>query len=569
MQLVPSWHNRDGMQLVLRTNRHLVVYDHNLRQVRLRNRSSISQESDLALTHETPHYSESTSYACPLCLRPWSDSTKSPSNTFEEKNWNQYYDEDGSVHVSPQYFRLLSQSANLESPDDTRASSQNSSQGYYEKYFIELGCLGRGAQGSVYMCQHILHGHTLGKYAVKKIPIGDHNENLLSSLHEVHLMESLVHPNIINYKHAWVEMSQTSPFTPRVPTLHVLMMAANGGSLADWISARAGGTGNQGGEALRSTKRIERLKSEFKQRRANATRREHLASSCTGIHFLREDEIVQLLRDITQGLEFLHQHNILHLDMKPGNVLLHWEDDALLPTAMISDFGSSLTVQQEWMHKRTGNTGTMEYMAPEAIVAQHGQLSDLSSKADIWSLGILLYLLIFFELPYSQVDDIDLLRSEIAAYSDLESTIQSKGLSHRYSRVHPMLTNLLRNMLHLHPLQRPSCRQILQVLDEYQSQSRSKVTYDSFSQPPRLSTSASLITRQYTHAPTPAVSNPPRFASMFDDRFVLAWSILMVYVQIIIMDQVLWLRFEKVAWIRHVVWVAWLWQVAYAYVNDR
>jgi len=568
MELVPAWHNQDGMQLVLRTNRHLVLYDHNLRQVTLRNRHSVTHDPDLSLMHEQSNYMKSSSYACPLCLRPWTDSPQPSHTSYEKQAWNQTEEDDGFIHVSPQYFRLLSQSANVRAAEDIHASNNSSNQGYYEKYFIELGCLGRGAHGSVYMCQHVLHGHALGKYAVKKIPIGDHNENLLSSLHEVHLMETLIHPNIINYKHAWVEMSQISPFTPRVPTLHVLMMAANGGSLADWISARAGGRGNKE-ESLRYIERVERLKAEFKQRRAKAARREHLMATTTGIHFLREDEIVQLLRNITQGLEFLHERNILHLDIKPGNVLLHWEDDALLPTAMISDFGSSLTVQQEWMHNRTGNTGTMEYMAPEAVVAQHGQLLDLTSKADIWSLGIILHLLIFFELPYSQVDDIGILRQEIADYSTLENAIQSKGLYKRFSRMHPMLTSLLRQMLHLDPNQRPNCRDILDVLDDYQRQYHTDKKNESRVQAFHFKTSTSLIPRQHIRVPSPPSTYSSYQHFLFDDRIVIAWNILMGYAQMILLDNASWSRSGNLPWIRHISWLTVLAQITFAYVDDN
>lgn len=568
MELVPAWHNQEGMQLVLRTNRHLVVYDHNLRQISLRNRHSIAQEQDLALSHEQPNYRESTSYACPLCLRPWTGQDQTIHSTYKRQEKFKNDDDDSYIDVSPQYFRLLSQSAHVGPAGDIHASNNTSSQGYYEKFFIELSCLGRGAHGSVYLCQHVLHGHTLGRYAVKKIPIGDHNENLLSSLHEVHLMETLIHPNIINYKHAWVEMAQISPFTPCVPTLHVLMMAANGGSLADWISARAGGTGNKEEGSLKYTERVERLKAEFKQRRAKASRREHFMTSTMGIHFLREDEIVQLLRDIAQGLEFLHEHNILHLDIKPGNVLLHWEDDALLPTAMISDFGSSLTVQQEWMHKRTGNTGTIEYMAPEAIVAKHGQLLDLTSKADIWSLGILLHLLIFFELPYSQVDDIDILRQEIADYSTLDNAIQSKGLYKRFCRIHPMLASLLRQMLHLDPSQRPNCRNILDTLDDYESQIHADMKKGPRGQPFDLNTSASLIPRQQIRVPSSPETHPIKLLSKFDDRCVIAWAILMGYAQMILLDNASWVRSGNLTWIRHILWLALLAQISYAYVFD-
>lgn len=59
------------------------------------------------------------------------------------------------------------------------------------------------------------------------------------------------------------------------------------------------------------------------------------------------------------------------------------------PSAMLSDFGSSQHLQDAWQRTRTGHTGTLEYMAPEAVVrdARTGALAELSSKADVWSLG--------------------------------------------------------------------------------------------------------------------------------------------------------------------------------------
>ncbi len=105
--------------------------------------------------------------------------------------------------------------------------------GYYSRFFVELKKLGRGASGHVYLCQHVLNGNPLGLYAVKKIACGDDAEQLLRTLKEVHLMETLQHPNVIHYQHAWIEDSRASAFAPEVPTLHVLMMAANGGSLAE------------------------------------------------------------------------------------------------------------------------------------------------------------------------------------------------------------------------------------------------------------------------------------------------------------------------------------------------
>ncbi|WFC97741.1 putative serine/threonine-protein kinase iks1 [Malassezia yamatoensis] len=386
-----------------------------------------------------------------------------------------YYEQgdDDTIETAPQYFRLLSESAT----GSPRSSSPNpsymhnmdsnlSNQGYYERFFVEIAKLGRGARGSVYLCQHVLHGHALGRYAIKKVPVGDQAETLLSSLNEVHLMESLNHPNVISYKHAWVEMTQISPFTPVVPTLHVLMMAANGGSLADWIAARAGETDEA---SMQSTPRVERLKDEFRQRRAAMQcKGSESTRARTGVHLLREEEIVQLLQDITHGLAFLHEKGILHLDIKPGNVLLHWDDDALLPSALLSDFGSSMPQHQNWARKRTGHTGTIEYMAPEAVLPDaNGHFQEITSKADIWSLGVLFHLLVFFELPYTQVDDFETLRKDIVNFRDFKENINKRGLHRRFATVDPILTDLLAEMLHVNPQKRPSCPAILAALEGY------------------------------------------------------------------------------------------------------
>lgn len=53
-------------------------------------------------------------------------------------------------------------------------------------------------------------------------------------------------------------------------------------------------------------------------------------SRTSAVHLLRIDEIVAIFKDITEGLGFLHRKNILHLDLKSENVLLHWEEEDLL-----------------------------------------------------------------------------------------------------------------------------------------------------------------------------------------------------------------------------------------------
>jgi serine/threonine protein kinase len=138
------------------------------------------------------------------------------------------------------------------------------------------------------------------------------------------------------------------------------MAYANGGSLDSFINQRRGGPpidseADEGAGEATSAKR-----------RKEKHRLRHLGA----VHLLRLDEILQLFEDIVNGLAFLHARNILHLDMKVSsvmalrltkltlphavqaeNVLLHWEEDDLLPTAKLSDFGNATS--DAWTRERS------------------------------------------------------------------------------------------------------------------------------------------------------------------------------------------------------------------------
>lgn len=63
-----------------------------------------------------------------------------------------------------------------------------------------------------------------GHFAVKKIAVGQSSSYLLQILREVRLLETLRHPNIVTYHHAWLEPAQFSSFGPAVPTLQLCIL---------------------------------------------------------------------------------------------------------------------------------------------------------------------------------------------------------------------------------------------------------------------------------------------------------------------------------------------------------
>ncbi|MCJ8742688.1 hypothetical protein PDJAM_G00085300 [Pangasius djambal] len=117
-----------------------------------------------------------------------------------------------------------------------------------------------------------------------------------------------------------------------------------------------------------------------------------------------ETEVLQIFCDTCEAVAQLHQYKtpIIHRDLKVENILLHDQGHYVL-----CDFGSAtkkfqnpqsdgVTVVEEEIKKYT----TLSYRAPEMVNLYNGKL--ITTKADIWALGCLLYKLCFFSLPFGE-----------------------------------------------------------------------------------------------------------------------------------------------------------------------
>ncbi|XP_041670749.1 proto-oncogene serine/threonine-protein kinase mos [Cheilinus undulatus] len=111
---------------------------------------------------------------------------------------------------------------------------------------------------------------------------------------------------------------------------------------------------------------------------------------------LKEDRWLRYSTDIAHGLRFLHSHSVVHLDIKPANVLVSSED-----VCKIADFGCSLKLDHgcevSTLSPHLSHVGgTYTHRAPELLRGE-----GVSHKADIFSFGITLWQLITREQPYS------------------------------------------------------------------------------------------------------------------------------------------------------------------------
>ncbi|EGO29082.1 hypothetical protein SERLADRAFT_412726 [Serpula lacrymans var. lacrymans S7.9] len=199
-------------------------------------------------------------------------------------------------------------------------------------------------------------------------------------------------------------------------------------------------------------------------------------TSLKAVHLLSPEEVKSLFADVTEGLAFLHDRSILHLDLKPGNVLLTWDEGKLIPRAMLSDFGTS----RDMLHSnrnRSGNTGTLEYASPESLPSpQTGLLQQVDSKSDMWSLGMILHKLLFFKLPYQYAADGE---ASVVDESDKMSKLEMEVFDYRGFRQSPSLVTsfesrrlpraflyLLESLLNVTPSSRPSCERVLGAMRE-------------------------------------------------------------------------------------------------------
>ena len=94
---------------------------------------------------------------------------------------------------------------------------------------------------------------------------------------------------------------------------------------------------------------------------------------------------VDLMLQSTMGVQHLHQHGLIHRDLKPDTILLSGSPDK--PEVKIADFGESKFVEQHSVRKMTFR-GTKSYMAPELFRKTKDNRPSYNNSADTFSLAV-------------------------------------------------------------------------------------------------------------------------------------------------------------------------------------
>ncbi|EPQ29994.1 uncharacterized protein PFL1_02667 [Pseudozyma flocculosa PF-1] len=251
----------------------------------------------------------------------------------------------------------------------------------------QLGnCIGRGQFGSVYRALNLNSGQMV---AVKRIKLeGRSDDDVTQLMNEVDLLKSLVHPSVVKY-----EGLVRGP-----EVVSIILEYVENGSLLHTLKA----FGN-----------------------------------------FPEKLVASYVVKILEGLNYLHEQNVVHCDLKAANILTTKNGNVKL-----SDFGVSLNLKavEQMNNKSNDAIGTPNWMAPEVI-----ELKGVTTAADIWSLGCTIIELLTGKPPYY---DMLAMSAMFRIVEDDCPPIPEK--------CSPPLRDLLLQCFHKDPVQRPSAETLFE-----------------------------------------------------------------------------------------------------------
>jgi len=212
----------------------------------------------------------------------------------------------------------------------------------YEIYH-SIKCLGEGSFGKVFKVKHKISGEYRAMKVINKYSTSLSPEEEEEILKEINILKMLDHPNIIKV----YEYFNTKR------KLFIISELCTGGELFDRI---------------------------------------------TEVKYFTETVAAHIMKQIFSATAFCHANNIIHRDLKPENILIENSEERKKDffNIKIIDFGTGEINKHKMLSEKTG---TAYYIAPEVINNHYNE------KCDLWSCGVILYILLCGCPPFSAETD--------------------------------------------------------------------------------------------------------------------------------------------------------------------
>ena len=265
----------------------------------------------------------------------------------------------------------------------------------FHSKFHTVKMIGKGSFARVYLVQNKENGRRYAVKAFSKEYLLSQNKGKESLINEIEVMQRLEHEFVMNLEE--VHESKNS--------IYLVLELLEGGELLNYISV-------QNKLSLRDCHRI--------------------------------------MFCILSALAYMCEKKIMHRDLKPDNMILRKKESLSTCTLKLVDFGLATQYDiDEYLYKRCGTPG---FVAPEVINAPSNQNIHYDPKCDVFSAGVIFYILLTEKSPFDGRSFKEILQKNKKCNIDFEV----KALSQNSPAV-----DLLRKMLTKDPVKRLSARQAL------------------------------------------------------------------------------------------------------------
>jgi eukaryotic-like serine/threonine-protein kinase len=118
-------------------------------------------------------------------------------------------------------------------------------------------------------------------------------------------------------------------------------------------------------------------------------------------------EVINIFRQVLQGVAAAHAEHVIHRDIKPGNILIRKKDGAV----KVTDFGIAKPEEdaRESQRLTKGIIGSVHYMSPEQVTGQR----QIDRRADVYALGILLFEMLTGKVPFDAESTYEIFRQHV------------------------------------------------------------------------------------------------------------------------------------------------------------